>query len=102
MARWPREDDEHDYDGHGTAVASVAAGKTCGVASNADLVLVKMCQTPFVSRDPNDTRREPMDTRALSTGALREAWTWVVDDVLTKRRNSQKKGHAIVCMAIGV
>lgn len=44
-----------------------------------------------------------MDSRPISTGALREAWSWVVKDVLTKRSNADEnnKVHAIVCMAIG-
>ena len=32
----------HDFDGHGTMVASVAAGNTCGAAPDADLVVVKV------------------------------------------------------------
>ena len=42
---WPPEKDYADYEGHGTQVASIAAGHRFGVASNAHLVLVKIAQT---------------------------------------------------------
>ncbi len=37
-----RDCDSRDLDGHGTMVASVAAGNTCGAAPDADLVVVKV------------------------------------------------------------
>ena len=96
---WPPENDHTDYDGHGTMVASVAAGQRYGVASNAHLVLVKVAQTHW---DTHKAEKRgmviPKDDVIVHPQAMQTAWDWIVEDVLAKRRQGAT-GKAIVCMS---
>lgn len=66
---------------HGTAVASMAVGKTVGVAKRAGFIGVKF-------RD-NATYSVPED--------LVDCWSWIVADVIAKNR----VGKAIINMSYG-
>ena len=70
-----------DGPAHGTAVASMAVGKTLGVAKNAGFIGVK-----FRS---NATDPDPAD--------LIDCWGWIVADVIAKNR----VGKAIIVMSYG-
>ena len=65
---------------HGTAVASMAVGKTVGVAKSAKFIGVKF---------RSDKTANPAD--------LTECWSWIVDDVIAKNR----VGKAIINMSYG-
>lgn len=72
------DEDEHS---HGTVCASLAVGRTCGVAKNAKLIGVKFYH--------NATFANPDD--------LNECWGWIVDDVIAKNR----RGRATISMSYG-
>lgn len=65
---------------HGTHVASVAAGDVHGVASKANLVIVKFRNAARNSATGNVQMRGALD------GALGDAWDWVLNDVATQRQ----------------
>jgi subtilisin family serine protease len=93
---WPCENDPTDYCGHGTLVASIAAGQLYGVASNANIVVVKMRQTFF---HPNGSW-EDITLRPVTRKALRKVWADIVEDVL-RRRSQGDRGKSIVCVSSG-
>jgi subtilisin family serine protease len=90
---WP-EDDIADYTGHGTLAASIAAGRTHGVASRANLVLVKFKQRAY------NPKSENWPFRGVTNRALSWAWTWILADALGKRANGHS-GQFIVNMNCG-
>lgn len=94
---WPAANDHHDSDGHGTGVASVAVGTTVGVASKAHIIFVKFTQTCY---NPETDSWVPESLRPCNVLAMREAWAWIVEDVLRKRRQGNE-GKSVVCMSIG-
>lgn len=79
----------------GTMVASVAAGRIHGVASNADLVIVKMRNYARNPRQPDEYLQ-----RGVTLPALQDAWDFVINDVLTKRGNGYT-GKSIINMSFG-
>lgn len=76
-------------------VASVAAGKVHGAASNADLVIVKMTNGARNPLQPNEYK-----FRGATLIALQEAWNFVIGDVLDQRIKGNK-GKFIVNMSSG-
>jgi subtilisin family serine protease len=90
---WP-EDDITDYTGHGTLAASIAAGRTYGVASRANLVLVKFKQRAY------NPKSENWPFRGVTNSALAWAWRWILVDALGKRPNGHS-GQFIVNMNCG-
>lgn len=74
---WAPEDIT-DYTGRGTAVASVAAGLSLGVASNANLVIVKYKNAALV--DSTYKIQSPHIASPLI------AWDWIINDVADQRR----------------
>jgi subtilisin family serine protease len=91
-SKWGPESLE-DWTGHGTAVASVAAGLRHGVASNADLVLVKYKN---VAEQPNGN----MQLLKATEPAVSDAWEWIISDVQS-RRITGYTGKAVVVMPGG-
>lgn len=90
--------DVTDYNGHGTLVASVAGEITHGVASKANLVLVKFrnaALNPLPGGSGNYVYRQ------VNELAMEDAWSWVINDVLTKRQNGST-GKFIVNMSFGM
>lgn len=88
----PESIDSHS--GHGTHVASIAGGITHGVAPNANLVLVKQknaARNPYTGRYHN---------RQVTPYAIDEVWTWLIEDVLNKRRDGNT-GKFIVNLSWG-
>jgi subtilisin family serine protease len=87
-------EDMTDYNGHGTAVASVAGGVTQGVASQANLVIIKFRNAAAafgVGRN---------QIRGVTSAALRDAWDFAISDVIT-RRNNGDTGKFIINMSYG-
>jgi subtilisin family serine protease len=85
------------YEGHGTSVASVAGGINLGVASNADLILVKYQNAarttgPIISRNSGLFVQRQVQARALL-----DALEFIIDDVI--RKTSQ--GKAVVNLSAG-
>jgi subtilisin family serine protease len=83
-----------DYNGHGTAVASVAGGISQGVASQANLVIIKF---------RNAAAQAPINInqiRGVTPAALRDAWDYAIDDVI-KRRNNGDTGKFVINMSYG-
>ncbi|KAK4543623.1 hypothetical protein LTR36_005268 [Oleoguttula mirabilis] len=95
-ALWAPEDIT-DYNGHGTGVASVAGGIEYGVASKANLVLVKFRQA---ATNPYKPDSEEYKLRGVTEPALQWAWDWIINDVLEKRTDGNT-GKFIVNMSYG-
>ncbi|KAF2721518.1 hypothetical protein K431DRAFT_346376 [Polychaeton citri CBS 116435] len=93
---WAAEDIS-DISGHGTAVASVAGGAKHGVASRANLVLVKLRNS---ARNPHNPTSTNMVPRGVTGPALLFAWTWTIQDI-KNRREKGDKGKFIINMSLG-
>jgi subtilisin family serine protease len=78
---WAPED-ETDYDGHGTMVASVAAGNSNGMASLANLVVVKFKNA---AKNPNNPSNKNFLKRGVMDSALEFAFMKVLSDVAEKK-----------------
>ena len=97
----PEPSDLTDHCGHGTMVASVAIGRTHGVASNANFVLIKNQQATAISvPNPDVPNTYLLKHVPVSVEALRDAWQFVVKDVLRRRGNGET-GKSIVSMSAG-
>lgn len=88
-------EDMTDYNGHGTAVASIAGGVTRGVASQADLVIVKFRNAAAASFNPGR-----LQIRQVTAPALRAAWDFAFSDIMAQRANGYT-GKAIINMSYG-
>lgn len=88
-------EDIRTYSGHGTHIASIAAGHTHGVASNANLVLVK-----HKNAARNKFKKESIINRDVTQQAMEDTWSWMVEDV-TARRNAGDNGKFIVNLSNG-
>lgn len=87
---WAPEDIT-DYDGHGTAVASVAGGRVHGVASKANLVIVKFrnaALAPLASKNG-------FEVQSPNLVALLYAWDWIINDVAEQREEGNDGGFII-------
>ena len=80
---------------HGTGVASVAAGKVHGVASRAEIVLVKLCQVFY---EPTYHRWRWADT---TRATITEIFRMVIEHVLRKRAGGYT-GKSIVNISAGM
>jgi hypothetical protein len=87
---WAPED-MTDVDGHGTAVASVAAGNSNGVASSANLVVVKFKNA---AKNPNNPDNPNFIKRGVTDSALDVAFGWVISDVARQRRDNNNDPNA--------
>jgi subtilisin family serine protease len=87
-------EDMTDYNGHGTAVASVAGGITQSVASQANLVIVKF-RNAAAQAGVNINQ-----IRGVTAAALRDAWDYAIDDVI-KRKNNRDTGKFVINMSYG-
>lgn len=85
-----------DITGHGTKVASVAAGKTRGVASKANLVVVK-----FKNSAKNPLNRGAFLPRGVQDGALEYAFNWVINDIYNQKRQGNA-GKFVVNLSYGM
>lgn len=103
LAHIPDGKDEKDYTGHGTGVAAIAGGTNFGVASKANLHLIKMSQRVRrfkVNPKPNEDKVEDVpayssyQTVAWSIRAVFEHW-----DSLEERK---PPNGAVVNLSIGV
>jgi len=86
----------NEYLGHGTLVASVAGGRVFGVASRADLVLVKWkngAQTPLNDGQFNSHYTLP----GGKVAALQDAFRWIMSDVVATKR----QGRAVINFSAG-
>jgi subtilisin family serine protease len=83
-----------DYNGHGTAVASVAGGITQGVASGANLVIIKFRNAA------TSPRIGKLQLRGVTAAALRDAWDHSINDIID-RRNGGDTGKFIINMSYG-
>jgi subtilisin family serine protease len=87
-------EDMTDYNGHGTAVASVAGGITQGVASGANLVIVKFRNAATQSKVGK------LQLRGVTAAALRDAWDHSINDIID-RRNGGDTGKFVINMSYG-
>jgi subtilisin family serine protease len=87
-------EDMTDYNGHGTAVASVAGGITQGVASQANLVIIKFRNAAAAAGIGRN------QIRGVTSAALRDAWDYAISDVIT-RRSKGDTGKFIINMSYG-
>lgn len=86
--------DNTDYTGHGTKVASIAVGKYHGVASKANLVVVKIKNAAINS----ENRASGFVGRGVTDSAIEHAFQYVIDDVAKQRNqngNDQSKKFII-------
>ena len=90
----PAPEDLTDYHGHGTQVASVAAGVSQGVASQANLVIIKF-RNAFTS---SITGR--FQIRGVTDSALEDAWSYAINDALA-RKAAGDTGKFIINMSYG-
>ena len=84
-----------DWNGHGTQVASVAAGVSHGVASKANLVIVK-----FRNAAQNPNQPGPMIIRNSLASAVWVAWDMTIKDIIQKRANGAT-GRFVVNLSYG-
>jgi subtilisin family serine protease len=87
-------EDMTDYNGHGTAVASVAGGASQGVASQANMVIIKFRNAAAQAGVGRN------QIRGVTSAALRDAWDYAINDVLT-RRNNGDTGKFVINMSYG-
>ena len=90
-------EDISSYGGHGTHVASIAGGLTHGVASNANLVLVKQKNAAKNELAGSSGR---YINRGVTDAALTHVWNWITDDVKAARDNGFR-GKSIVSFSGG-
>jgi subtilisin family serine protease len=90
--------DNTDFTGHGTAVASIAAGKLRGVASKANLVVVK-----FKNAALNPNKPDTIAPRGVLDGALEFALDFVISDIARSKRanNNDPNKKFIVNLSYG-
>ena len=84
-----------DYNGHGTAVASVAGGISQGVASQANMVIIKFRNAAAQAGVGIN------QLRGVTSAALRDAWDYAINDVIS-RRNSGDAGKFVINMSYGI
>lgn len=87
-----------DYNGHGTIVASVAAGAVRGVAPKADLVIVKH------SSAVKNAETGGFDPVEGNIACLEDAIDWVINDVATRKADpaNQAPGRSIINISSGI
>jgi subtilisin family serine protease len=73
------------YDGHGTSVASLAGGINLGVASNANLMLVKYQNAAKNTGPPMGSKAGLFIPRQVQARAILDAFEFIIQDVATKR-----------------
>lgn len=97
--RWGPEDIT-DINGHGTLVASIAAGSSYGVASRANLVMVKFRNAGMNPNkdpdDPDDPTARRLIPRGVTDSALEAAFTWVFGDVARERKKNQDPSQRFI------
>ena len=87
-------EDMTDYNGHSTAVASVAGGISQGVASQANIVIIKFRNAAAQATVGRNR------IRSVTSAALRDAWDYAINDVIT-RRNNGDTGKFVINMSFG-
>jgi hypothetical protein len=91
--------DMTDINGHGTIVASITAGYTNGVASLANLVVVKFRNS---ARNPNNPTNPNFLPRGVTDTALDAAFQFVFGDIARQRaRNPDPNARFIINLSYG-
>jgi subtilisin family serine protease len=90
---WAPEDIT-DYNGRGTSVASVAAGIQRGVASRADLVLIKY-------KNAAKSYNNEWKLRQATLFAVQDASQYMIEEIRTRRSNGYS-GKAIINFSGGM
>jgi subtilisin family serine protease len=92
-------EDMTDINGHGTMVASVAAGYVSGVASKANLVVVKMRNS---AKNPNKPSNPNLLPRGVMDSALEFAFAWTIDDIRRQKlQNTDPNARYIINLSYG-
>ncbi|KAI4711179.1 hypothetical protein J4E89_003744 [Alternaria sp. Ai002NY15] len=92
-------EDMYDVTGHGTMVASIAAGYVSGVASKANLVVVKMRNR---AKNPLKPDSDELLPRGVMDIALEEAFQWTLVDIkYEKLKNPDPNARYIVNLSYG-
>lgn len=93
-------EDMTDINGHGTLVASIAAGYTHGVASLANLVIVKFRNSAQNPLKPDDKTLKP---RGVSDSALEAAYQWIFGDIARQKKKEGADPNAkfVINMSYG-
>lgn len=93
----PQADRHQLYIGHGTAVAAVAVGKTIGVASQANLVMVRT--TGAVVRSGNVNPDNKYTAGGHRTRALENAFEWILTDI-QQQRQTQPNFRPVINLSV--
>ncbi|KAI4943491.1 hypothetical protein J4E91_009401 [Alternaria rosae] len=92
-------EDMTDITGHGTMVASIAAGYVSGVASKANLVVVKLRNSATNPLKPDETTLLP---RGVTDSALEFALAWTFKDIADQRtKNTDPNARYIINLSYG-
>ena len=92
-------EDMTDVTGHGTQVASIAAGYVSGVASKANLVVVKMVNWAKNPRKPDQPDLIP---RGVTDSALEYAFAWTMKDIRQQKvKNTDANARYIINLSYG-
>lgn len=92
-------EDMADINGHGTMVASIAAGYVSGVASKANLVVVKMRNS---AKNPQNPESDKLIPRGVTDSALEFALSWTFKDIEQQRRqNTDPNAKYIINLSYG-
>ncbi|KAI4656032.1 hypothetical protein J4E93_000748 [Alternaria ventricosa] len=92
-------EDMTDVTGHGTMVASIAAGYVSGVASKANLVVVKMRNW---AKNPLNPDRPELKPRGVTDSALEYALAWTRKDIRQQKlENPDPNARYIINLSYG-
>ena len=92
-------EDMTDINGHGTMVASIVAGYISGVASKANLVVVKMRNW---AKNPQNPESDKLIPRGVTDSALEFALSWTFKDIEQQRRqNTDPNAKYVINLSYG-
>ncbi|KAH6860364.1 tri m 2 allergen [Alternaria sp. MG1] len=92
-------EDMTDINGHGTMVASIVAGYISGVASKANLVVVKMRNW---AKNPQNPESDKLVPRGVTDSGLEFALSWTFKDIEQQRRqNTDPNAKYVINLSYG-
>jgi len=88
----PEDMTDYHEKGHGTGVAGVVAGKIRGVASKANLFIVKFRNAAKNALKPDD---DTLVIRGVTEAALQDAWDFCIDDIISRQEEKKKANQPV-------